>query len=530
MFDLLILNASIIDGTGKDRYISNVGIKGDKIKYIGKEIIEAHKTIDVDGLILTPGFVDGHSHDDIWYFNDPNNYCKLSMGVTTTISGNCGESSFPVAGKYKKDIIDYFSLFKSPEIIKNFTSVKKYIKLLGKQPLGINAGIYIGHGTIRIATMGYSTKKPSEKQLEKMKLYVEDAMKSGAFGLSTGLLYPPGSFSDTHEIIELCKVVAKYGGIYVSHIRHEGMHLVKAVEEAIRIGKEAGIGVIISHLKVMGKHNEGLSINVLNLINKANHEGLMVSGDVYPYTSGCTYLPALLPVDIVKGGFIKAKERVKEYILTNKLEVLEKSIFTSTPDWVSLLKCAGYEGILILSSPSCPEARNKTIKEFSVELNIKPIEVLLDLFIKDDVNCLIAMFTNTESDMENYIQNPYVMFGSDGITIDENTIIHPRTTGTFPKIIRKYVREKGLLSLEEAVRKMTSLTCEKIGIKNKGVIKEGADADIVIFNKDKITDNSNFIRPYDKSTGIEYVIVNGKIKLRNGKMTDEVSGKVIKRN
>lgn len=528
MVELLIKGGMIVDGSGDLPYHADVAVHSGKIVWIGQGEVCAEETLNAEGKVLAPGFVDSHSHDDIVYFWDSANVNKLSMGVTTTISGNCGESFFPVTGPYKNLIMDYFSMFNGKLYQEKFISTEKYLRLLDQTSIGLNAGIYVGHGTLRLAAMGYAGREPTEKEYAVLEGLLSEAMQSGAYGLSSGLLYAPGSFSKTDELIRLGKTVAKYNGVYVSHLRHEGAHLLSAVNEAIEIGRQAGIPVILSHLKVMGNSEKKIGEKVLEAIEKANAEGIAVSGDVYPYDSGATYLPALLPPALLEGGFVEAKCRIMALKESNSLQDLERQLFSSTPQWVSILEVTGYRGVLIISAPYTPEAEGKTLVECAEYMQISPVEALVNLFLMNDVNCMIAMFTNNLEDMVLFIKSPRVAFCSDGVTLSKDTVIHPRTTGSFTKVLRECVREKGMLTIQEAIRKMTSLPCQNIGIRNKGLIRVGYDADLVIFDQDKVAEGSSFADPRRKSIGIEQVIVNGRVKLTKDRILEGKTGLVLK--
>ncbi len=527
-YDLLIRNGCVVDGTGNPWFIADLGIKKGKIVKIGKVAEKtAAKTIDATGLIVAPGFIDVHSHDDIAFFIDPLNKQKLQQGITTVVTGNCGISFAPVNRKYLSLLEGYTATLVGKSDITKWNSFAEYLDKLDHSEPGMNVASLVGHGTLRIAIMGMENREPTAEELEEMKKLLSQAMEEGAFGISTGLIYPPGVYSKTKEIVELCKVVAEYGGTYVSHIRGEGDTISQAIKEALEIGREANVPVEISHHKVSGKANWGRSVETLALIKEARADGIDVTADAYPYTAGSTMLTALFPPWVYAGGEQKFIERVKD----QKTRAAIKRDIEEKTDWFNIIKGAeSWKDILIVSSSHHPEYEGKSLLNISQGLNKDPYETLFDLAAEDGSKCMIVIFMMNDEDVERIICDPMVAIITDA-TFDTGVgKPHPRGFGTFPRVLGRYVREKSLMSLEEAIRKMTSLPAQRFNLKSKGLLREGFDADVTIFNPKNVIDKATYRNPRAKPDGIEYVIVNGSLVLRKNEFTKERPGKVIRRS
>ena len=529
-FDLVIKNAKIIDGTGNPWYRASVGILGGKINFIGKIGSEySGETIDAEGLVLSPGFIDMHGHADAQVFSNPTVYNMVEQGITTELSGMCGFTPAPVSEKYFPQLAKYAGfLGDDQDMIKKwegFTTFGRFLEGVSQLPLGTNMGFFVGQGTIRIAVMGFESRPATQDELEQMKSYVREAMESGALGLTTGLIYPPGVYTPTEELVELSKVVAEYGGSYCSHIRNESHDVLNAMKEAIHIGKEAGVPVIISHHKVGGKQNWGNSVATLDLVDTANNEGISVAVDQYPYQAGSTGLKATIPPKYHEGGTEKLLERLRS---KEVCEQIKEEIQTPSTAWENLALNCGLDGILILSARNIPTAHGKTVAEYASEQDMEPYDALLHLIRDTDGDAGAAYFMMGDEDIERIMKHPYTMIGTDGGIVDPRFGAHPRAMGTFPRVLGQYVREKKTLRLEEAIRKMTSLTAQKAGLKNKGLIKEGFDADLVIFDPGTICDRSTYQEPGQKNEGIRYVLVNGKIAVTDNVYCGTAAGRVVR--
>ncbi|AEH51387.1 N-acyl-D-amino-acid deacylase family protein [Pseudothermotoga thermarum] len=526
MFDLLIINGKIIDGTSNPWFYGDIAVKDGKIIQVGfiKEK-KAKRIIDVSGLFVCPGFIDIHSHSDLEPMANYRCESKVRQGVTTEVVGNCGDSAAPVFGQayedQKKATEEY-------ELKLTWQIVAQYLDALQNSKPSINYAMLIGHGTIRKSVMGYDNRKPTADELEKMKELVKQAMEEGAFGISTGLLYPPGSFADVEEIIELCKVVAKYGGYYATHMRSEGDWLEQSVAETIEIGKQANISVQISHHKAFGKQNYGKVEKTLRMIEQARKNGIDVTCDVYPYTATSTSLASILPSWVHEGGKEKMLERLKNNEIRRKI--------AEQIDPVQR-RISGYENLYIsyVSSDKNKWCEGKSVQQIAHQLNKEPIDVVLDLIIEEKAHVGMIRFAMDEEDVKKVISSPYSMIGSDGSALAPYGILskghpHPRNYGTFPRVLARYVRELEVISLEEAIRKMTSFPAQRLGLSDRGLIKPNMAADIVVFDFDKVKDTATHEEPKRYPEGIEYVIVNGVITVEKGEHTDARVGKVLRKN
>lgn len=525
LYDLIIRNGNIIDGSGRPGYSADVAVNHGKIVKIGRlNSQEGKQLINADGFIVAPGFIDSHTHNDGYIFTDNSVFYKLSQGVTTEISGNCGEGLAPVSQKYLEEITEYYKPYCCPEDIGEFTDHKEFFKKIDRQKLGVNVAYYCPHGTLRMCIMGFDERKPTGNEMAHMKNYLRTAMENGAFGMSTGLVYAPGCFSDKDEIIELCKVVKEYGGVYTSHIRNESNGLIGAVQEQIDIAEASGVSLIISHLKAMGKNNWGKIKKVLELIREANERGVNVAFDQYPYTMSCTVLYWVLPPKFLEGGVAKMVERLKNEDVRREIKEL---YFNSAEEWDNPMENIGVEGIHILMAKNVPEAEGKTLVEYAKKKGIDPVDALFEIIVKSEGNSLAAYDCMCDDDVNLGMRDENGVIGSDGIPVPQGEYTHPRVSGTFPRVLGKYVREGKVLTLEKAIEKMTYRPAKIIGIHNKGLIKEGFDADITIFDADTITDRSTLSEPLKTAEGIKYVIVNGQIAFKQGRYTGAASGRRI---
>ena len=527
-FDLLIKNGKIIDGTGNPWFKGDIGIKNGKIIEVGRISPEKKmdRVIDARGLIVAPGFIDMHAHDDLMFFRDIYNKPKLFQGVTTVVVGNCGTSPAPVNKKTLKILKSYLGIIHGKNIDFDWFSYGEYLnKLESLGNLGTNFVGLVGHGTLRIAVMGMNDRNPTEKELKKMKKLVSQSMNDGAFGVSSGLIYPPGVYSKAEELVELLKDVAKHGGIYSTHIRDEADHLFSALDEAIRIVVEAKVPVEISHHKAAGKSNWGKIDKTLKMIEEARKNGVDITVDAYPYLAGASFLGAILPPFAHEGGEEKLKERCKDPKERGRI----KEFIEEKTDWQNFIKQTGCENIVLAYSPNYPEFIGKNILEISKKWNKSIYDTIFEIIANDGADAEMIIFMMNGKDLEKVISCPYTMIGTDGV--DKGIgIPHPRTYGTFPRILGVYVRDRKLLNIEEAIRKMTSFPAQKIGLKDRGLVKEGFWADIVVFDADGIIDKATYKEPRNKPEGIEYVIVNGVISVEKGDLTGKREGKVLKKN
>lgn len=523
MFDVLIKNGRVVDGSGSPACIQDIGIKGDTISALGMietdsalEIVEAH------GQMVCPGFIDIHSHSDFNLFVQPPGRAKICQGVTTEVIGNCGVSGAPLLGpalEQRRHSLSNLGI----DII--WSSMQEYLAVLKHQQLYCNVAPLVGHGNVRGSVIGYRSQRPTAEEMEQMKMLVKAAMDAGAWGLSSGLFYSPGSFAAEQEIVDLAKVVAEYGGIYASHIRNEEDTVVEAVEEALRIATKTGISLQISHLKTMGEKNWYKLPHIFNLIEEALAAGIDVSADRYPYTAASTDLDALLPPWACEGGIEAELERLQQ-------EPQRQKIFSHILAGKSDEEVFNNVLISRVFTESNKTLEGKTIAEAAALLNKSISDAFFDLLIEERLRVGAIFFSMSEENLQKIYQKDYVMVGSDSAVWDIEGPLgdgkpHPRGFGTFPRVLKKYVFEQRILSLEQAVRKMTAQPAAKLGIKGRGVLKEGNNADLLIFSRDALTDRATYENPHQFPTGISHVMVNGKWALCDATLTGIFPGRVI---
>jgi len=499
-YDIVIKDGFIINGSGNPWFKTDIGIVGSKIVKIG--LIDpkyGKKVIVAKGLIVAPGFIDVHTHCDRDVLRIPTVDNYILQGVTTVIGGNCGGHPFPLN--------ELFEQIKSNGISLNF-------------------GCLIGHNTIRREVMGFKMEPPTETELEQMKSLIDQEMKAGGFGLSTGLAYLPGIYSNKDELVELASIVGQYGGIYTSHIRDQGDHITEAIEEAILVGEKNGIPVEISHIKLAKDSVWGKLEKITRPVENARSRGVEVFLDQYPYTATSSGFTSSLPSWVFEGGREKFLERLKDEDTYNKIKkyVIQKRL-TSTKR-INTLKT-----IYIAYCKKNPEYQGKNLNEILKKQGKKPtVSNAADLIINIEKNggAQGVFFQMDEKDVEHLMKLPYTMHASDGgIQEIGKGVPHPRSYGTFSRVIGHYVREKGILSIEEAIRKMTSLPAQVFRLENRGLIKEGMYADIVIFHMKEFKDRATFSMPHQYSEGLEYVFVNGEIVVENNRHTGRKPGMVL---
>jgi len=531
MYDILIKNGIIVDGTGAPSFKADIAIKDGFIKKIAQDIKDsAIETIDSTERFVTPGFIDYHSHSDmcVLFGTDGHNY--LEQGITTEITGHCGSSPAPVLRTSYNEVRDLMSEEKYNEISEACSSFTTFTEYASKMKLGTNMAFYAGQGTIRLKVMGYSGDKPTAEQLDAMRSLVREAMESGFIGISSGLIYPPSVYADEDEIVELAKEAAKYGGSYVSHIRGESDTVIEAVTEAISVGERSGCDVIISHHKVAGPKNIGKSSVTLKLIEDANARGVHTRADQYPYLAGATDLLSALPPKFATQGKVALVEKLKD--LEFRAEVT--AAIKADDFGESLLTSSTFEGCLILIAKETPDYVGKNIAEVAALRGADPYETVYDLLTENNGDVGMAYFLINETDMDAIIAHPLVMPGTDGLhrteKVDTEKIAgsHPRLAGTFPKHFR-LVRERNLFPIEKAIYRATGMPAETAKLDGIGYLKEGYAADICIIDWDNLKENSDFMHPYRRNEGLDYVIVNGQIAVKNNIATGVKAGKLLRK-
>jgi N-acyl-D-amino-acid deacylase len=530
--DLLITNGRILDGTGNPGYDADIGIVDGEIAVINRDLGKTHaeRIIDAGGMVVSPGFIDTHSHDDAYLLINPQCEDKVRQGVTTDVIGNCGFSLAPLSDEHRDDLRKASAIMGGSHLPDNFwnlSSFEEFLTQLDNTRPGINVVPLVGHGTVRIAVLGFENRAPKESELDEMKRLTADAMQAGAFGLSSGLIYVPANYADTEEIIELARVAGEFKGIYTTHMRSEGDREMEAINETLRIASEARIAAHISHHKIAGKNNWGKSTDTLKLFAQARAKGLLVTCDQYPYQAGSTFLAAALPPHIQAQGPGLFAEKLKQsevrQAIVNEIES------GSGAHWENLIKGAGFENIVISVSPHHAEYIGKSIARIAKMEAKDPYDVFFDLLIEEQMEVAMVIFMMDEEDIIRIMKDSFTMIGTDGVPGFGSAKVHPRMIGTFPRILGRYVRKQGVISLEEAIRKMTSLPAQTFGLYKKGILRERLDADVVIFDPETIIDHSTFDDPAQPPSGIRWVIVNGELAVENGEVVGATSGQVLRR-
>jgi N-acyl-D-amino-acid deacylase len=486
----LLKNATIYDGTGSNPFNGNVLIDDGKIVEVGNIDNVDAEIIDINGKALAPGFIDMHSHDDVAMFVYPDMDFKLMQGVTTNVNGNCGSGVIPHSAA---DIVNWYP---NLEGIPEWSSYGEYSELVNKSKTSVHSAFLVGHGPIRKATTGNEERMPTKSEFDTMKAWIKEGMEEGAVGMSTGLIYEPGRYSNTEELIELTKTISPYNGVYFSHMRNEAGNLIQSVEETIKIGEEAGCSIEISHHKVSGQENWGKSVESLNTIDEARSRGLNVHSDQYPYNAGSTSLFAL--------------------VQNNAFTTGDGGMGSQTGDKVT-----------IAGSNVDPSLVGKTLGDLCDEFDL-PEQEAAQKILKTDPGIFIVTEGMVEDDIARILAHPTTMIGSDGVPLPGNP--HPRLYGCFPRVLGKYSREDGVISMEEAIHKMTGLSAEKANLNDRGLIKPGLNADIVIFDEDTIIDKATYDNPRVYPEGIIHVFVDGELSVKNGKQTEVRAGKVARRS
>jgi N-acyl-D-amino-acid deacylase len=496
-YDVVIKGGTIYDGMAETPYMADIGVVDGNIKIIGDIETATGLAVEAKGLIVAPGFIDIHTHCEDGLQTEKGKNAKnfLMQGVTTVVTGNCGEGTYLVEEFYSK---------------------------LESQGIGINVIHLVGHGTIRSSVMGQEDREPTVEELERMKQLLARGMEEGAAGFSTGLFYAPGSFAKTDEIVELAKVAKKYDGFYATHIRDESNYdigLKDAIKEAIDVGEQAGIPVEISHIKALGKPVWGMAKDVCAMIEDAREIGVQVYADQYPYVASSTGLSAaVIPMWAQAGGQMRVRLENPELLPEIKKGIEE-----------NIERRGGPESLVIVSYPKNRDFDGKNLAEISRMMEKPVVETAIHLIMNG--NPSIISFNMQEADMEHFMKKPYVMTGSDGnVLIPDQSLPHPRSYGTFPRKIRKYVMDERWITMEQAIRASTSLPAVVLGLDNRGRLKEGFAADIVVFDPDEIADKATYDDPHRYSVGVRFLLINGTLVIEDGSYTGRLAGTAIRMN
>lgn len=527
-YDLIIRNGTIVDGTGNRAFPGDVAIRGDRIAAIGIALGgKAKREIDARGLVVSPGFIDMHSHSDYVLLEDGHAQSKIRQGVTTDVLGE-GSSAAPRKGKLSARRVE--------GVEARWTTFSEYFAQLEKAGVSINVASYVGMDNVWQCVMGGSHDRPTAAQFDEMKTLLAEAMKDGAFGMSSMLAMPPGSLASTDDLVELCKVVARYGGIYSTHNRNEGTEVFAAIKEAIAIGERAKVPVDIIHLKIADQKYWGRMNEIVELIEAARKRGVNVQANVYPYTRGSNNLASIIPPWAHEGGTQAMLDRLKDAKLRERLK---KDIREGIDGWYNHFTAVGGDWSRMLVAGK-GRYEGLTMDRVMAELTRgdpaprDPLDVFFDFLLAHGGSVPTVYAHHTEKDMRLALVQPWCSIGSDGSAFAVEGPLrrgnpHPRNFGTFPRVLGVYVREAKVLRLEDAIRKMTSLNAAKIGIADRGTLRTGAFADVAIFDPQRVIDRATFTDPFQYSDGIEYVIVNGQVVLDKGKHSGAKPGKALRK-
>lgn len=530
IFEVVITNGHIIDGTGSPWYSGDIGIRDGRITAIGNLAAASRKqTIDAHGEVVAPGFIDMLGQSELTILVDPRLPSKIYQGITTEITGEGGSVAPLNDAIIEADHAEYEHLHITPD----WRNFRQYFVRLEKQGIGINLASYMGATQARRIVLGDADVQPTPEQLAQMKSLVRDAMRDGAVGLSTSLEYAPAPYARTDELIALASEAAKYGGIYATHMRSEGDSIFPSIDETVRIGREAHIPVEIWHFKVAGKSNWGKMPEAIAKVNAARAQGVDVAADTYAYTAWFNSLSAFIPPWAHDGGDAKLIERLKDPATRGRIR---KDMLTPSNQWDNEWdEIPGPDAILIgvVHNPKLLPLQGKRLSEVARLENKDPMDALFDLLIEDDAFTGVAVFGMSEPDVALALQQPWVAVDNDSSGASPEGILgaehpHPRAYATFPRILRKYVREEKKLSLEDAIRKFSALAAQRMRLTDRGVLKAGMWADVVVFDPATVRDTATFENPNQLAQGMDYVLVNGVPVIQQGKMTGARAGKVLR--
>ncbi len=526
-YDVVIRNGMIYDGYGFKPYVGDVALKGDKVALVKEKISAKGKTeIDATGLAVAPGFINMLSWATVSLIRDGRSLSDIKQGVTLEVFGE-GSSMGPLNEKMKEQQQD-----NTDDYTIDWTTLGEYLESLERRGVSTNVASFIGATTLRVHEIGYENRPPTDEELDNMRSLVRQGMEEGALGIGSSLIYAPAFYSSTEELIELCKVAAEYGGMYISHMRSESNKLLEALDELITISEKANIPAEVYHLKAGGLKNHYKMDLVINKINAARASGLDITADMYTYIAGATGLDAHMPPWVQEGGYDKWVERLKDPKIRAKVK---KEMTSDAKDWENLGYLAGPDGVLFAGfrNSELREYIGMTLKEVAQKTGKHYADVAMDFVIQDGSRVDVVYFLMSEENVKKQIKLPYMSFGSDaGSIAPEGDFLkynpHPRAYGNFSRLLGKYVREEKVIPLEEAIYKLTSLTADKLKIKKRGLLKEGYYADVVLFDPNTISDHATFDDPHQLATGMHHVFVNGVQVLNEGEHTGATPGRVVR--
>jgi len=536
-YDLLIKATTIVDGSGRPAFKGCVGVKGGKIAAVGDLRGDGERVIDGSGLVTCPGFVDLHSHSDFTILINPRAESKIHQGVTTEVTGNCGSTAAPLLDDHRSELLDYLSttlgIGGSESLSWDWTFFGEYLDHLRRHPLGVNLAPLVGHATLRIAVMGVADRPPTEEEMTAMEDLLDRCLREGAFGMSTGLEYPPDAYSTTEELVCLGRVLARHKALYATHIRGEAQTLFESIAEAVHTGEASGCQLEISHLKAGGVGNWGKATQLLSYLDAARERGVEVAWDQYPYTAWGSGLIDYVPHWVAADGREMLVKRLRD---ASTRQTIREEIEQKVQKGCHPLCAAPWETVRIalVESPANIPLEGKSVADIAAEQRRSPYDVVFDLLADEKGAVKTLVFCISEEDVKTIMQHPVTAIVTDGRAVAPYGVLgrgktHPRYYGTFPRVLGRYVREEKLLSLESAIHKMTLMPASRIGLCDRGCIAPGMVADLVIFDPATIRDKATFAAPHCYPKGIVKVIVAGQVVIDKGKHTGRLCGQVLER-
>jgi N-acyl-D-amino-acid deacylase len=530
VFDVLLSGGTLIDGTGAPLHSADVGVVGERVVAVGDlRRRDARQAIDAAGHFVAPGFIDIHAHSELTLLVDPRATSKVRQGITTEVSGQCGMSAAPLAGQARGELGVWATRFGlAPP---DWRSLADYLEVIERRGVALNFGTFVGHDNLRYAVIGSADRPPAPAELDGMTRILSQALEEGGLGLSSGLFYAPGSYAHVAELTVLGQAVAAHGGLYATHVRNEGPGLVAALDEAIAVGRASGAPVEISHLKLASRAQWGQAEHVLAHLDRHRAEGVEVSWDQYPYTAAATTLDAAVPPRFHVGGTAALLARLQD---PQARAEIAGAIATGAEDgWENMAQNSGWANIVLSFHPTRPELVGRAIAEIATSRGTDPLEAALDLILETQSQAEIVDYCMDERDVETILRHPCTVVATDAEAQAADGPLakgtpHPRGYGAFPRVLARYVRERGVLTWEEAIRKMTGLPAERLDLRDRGIVRAGAFADLVVLDPGAVCDTATFAEPCHYPEGIRHVLVNGRFVVRDSVQTEERPGHVLR--
>lgn len=530
MLDVLITNARIVDGTGAPWFRGCVGVRDRRIAFVEtRSVVDvpAARIVDAGDCFLTPGLIDCHTHLDLVLLRDSACESKLRQGVTTVVTGACGFSAAPANGAHRELLsrnLAFLAGGATPAY--SWNSFGQWLEVMDSLPLGPNLASHVGHGTLRTAVMGFADRAPTPDELRHMAFLLEESLEQGARGMTSGLVYTPGIFSVPEEIDALAKILARHGRLYETHMRNESDYVEDCVAENIALARRTGVMVLLSHLKASGRRNFGKSVSMLAAVDAARAEGLDVAFNQHPYAIGSTTLRAILPGWAQEGGFAALCERLTS---PPTRSAIKDDVTAVISDWDNYYRnSGGAEGVILLNTPATPELEGRTLAAVAAERRVDPLELAFDIIVANNGEDAAAFDNMGQDDIDRIMRHPAAVLVSDSIPGAPGAKTHPRLCGAFAHILDVFVRQRGVLPLEEAVRKMTSAPALRCNLAGRGILRAGAFADLALFDMDAVRDNTTFADPFAAPDGVKLVMVNGTVCVEGGNLLAARAGTVLR--